>query len=116
VEFSPDLARIGEQNVANYGSETQECKDIVMLRMDATQFRLPVEKIVLYMYNPFKKRVMAAVLKNLEESLRSSPREVFVVYYNPVFSRLLREAGYLKEILSERGSWLRKRYAVFKTV
>jgi hypothetical protein len=59
---------------------------------------------------------MAAVLKNLEESLRSSPREVFVIYYNPVYSRLLRETGYLKEILSERGSWLRRRYAVFRTV
>ena len=48
--------------------------------MDAASFNLPDEPLVCYFYNPFHPSVMTRILDSLEASLRSSPRQVFVLY------------------------------------
>jgi len=50
---------------------------------DATDFTLPHESAVLYLYNPFQGNVMDQVVRNIEHSLRVAPRDLWVVYVNP---------------------------------
>ena len=50
---------------------------------DATDFALPHEPTVLYLYNPFQGKVMDHVVRNIEQSLRVAPRDLWVVYVNP---------------------------------
>jgi hypothetical protein len=52
---------------------------------DVREFEFPAEPLVLFMYNPFFPDVMCEVAQNIKSSVRSHPREVYVVYYSAAF-------------------------------
>jgi hypothetical protein len=52
--------------------------------MDAAEFPLPEEPLVLYFFNPFPEEILSRVLSNLEASLARAPRRVYVLFYAPV--------------------------------
>ena len=54
--------------------------------------QFPAEPTVLYLFNPFPEHVLRAVLANLRESLKASPRPVFVIYHNLVHERVFARA------------------------
>lgn len=78
VEFSRELCRIANQNLANYRG-TRSSKNVDVLCMDATEYTFPDGNLLVYFYNPFDKPVMEKVLKNLTVSLAREKREVTVI-------------------------------------
>jgi SAM-dependent methyltransferase len=80
VEFVPQLAEIARQNVRTHRRATQHSRAIEVLTLDATDYYFPSEPQVLYFANPFMREQMDKVRRNLEASLRKSPREVIVIY------------------------------------
>jgi SAM-dependent methyltransferase len=103
VEFAPQLAAIARNNLRDYRGSKPKCQDLTVLTMDATDYELPSEPAVLFFYSPFTGAVMERVVGNIEDSLRRSPRDLFVLFTGipimrdrafgsrPQFSRLLRE-------------------------
>ncbi|HTC47245.1 MAG TPA: class I SAM-dependent methyltransferase [Candidatus Aquilonibacter sp.] len=103
VEFAPQLAEDARRNLKNYRVKRMRCKDLSVLTMDATEYELPSEPGVLFFYSPFTGAVMEKVVANIEDSLRRSPRELFVLFtgvpamrerafgIRPQFKRLTRE-------------------------
>jgi hypothetical protein len=83
VEFASELHQIANRNIQTYHSPTQRCRDIVSHCMDAAFFEIPTGKAVLYFFNPFSERVLAAVLENVRRSMSAQPREIIVIYYWP---------------------------------
>jgi SAM-dependent methyltransferase len=65
---------------------------------DAATLPLPEGPLVLYLYNPFCRPVLARVLANLEQSLRESPRPAAVVYINHEVRDLLDGAPFLERV------------------
>jgi len=98
VEFSPQLHTIAEKNIARYASPTQECRRIQSVCVDFTRFPIPAEPAVFYLFDPCDETLLAQVLKKVENSLLESPREIFIIYAAPRFSRLLDSAGFLRKI------------------
>jgi hypothetical protein len=84
VEFSPDLHKIACDNICSYRSHTQKCRDIASICQDAADYKIPEGDAVFYFYNPFHEPVMARVIQNIEESLQKNPRQVYLIYYNPI--------------------------------
>jgi hypothetical protein len=84
VEFSSLLHRIAEQNIARFHSQLMKCKNVMSLCMDVTNYQLPSEPTVLYLFNPFKGRALDKVIANTKRSLKDHPRDIAVVYYHPV--------------------------------
>jgi hypothetical protein len=72
---------------------------------DATEFRFPDEPFVLYLFNPLPEARLRRVIANLEQRLRQYPRQVFVLYHNPL----------LEHVLSGSDSW-KKIYATHQFV
>jgi hypothetical protein len=68
--------------------------------MDFITFPIPPEPAVFYFFDPCDDVVLASVLKNIEKSLHEHPREVFVVYVAPRFSRLMDSAAFLRKMVS----------------
>jgi len=97
VEFSEELNRIAEKNVRCYNNEEQKCKEIEVLCMDATLYRLPEEPTVLFLFNPFGRPIMASVVKNVSESFLRHPRRIVVVYFNPVCADIWDSTGFLRK-------------------
>lgn len=102
VEFSPVLHDRAKENARSYRSGTRQCKCLELLCMDAARFEIPSEPVVIYMYNPFRGAVMDAVLRNIEDSLQCEPRDLFLIYFNPVLDKEVSQVPGLTRIGSTR--------------
>jgi SAM-dependent methyltransferase len=98
VELLPTLHQAAQENLSKYRSESQKCFSLESICADATDFPLPVEPIVLYLFNPFPEAGLKRVIANLEQSLREHPRVVYVLYHNPLLEHVLVESAALKKI------------------
>jgi SAM-dependent methyltransferase len=98
VELLPALHQAAQENLSKYRGESQKCFGLEAICADATEFPLPVEPTVLYLFNPFPETGLRRVIANLEQSLRESPRAVFVLYHNPLLGHVLDESPALKKI------------------
>ena len=93
VEFSPALFEILERNLATYRNPQRRCHNLSGMLQDATQFPLPAEPLVLLFHHPFGAPVFEQMIERIEQSLSQTPREVWVIYYDPQCARLFDECG-----------------------
>ncbi len=98
MELLEELNAIAVQNIARYHSDEQRCFAIEAHTGDARYFEFPPEPTVLYLFNPFPRHIWREVLSNLQTSLRTAPRSVFVIYHNPVHEDILNLQGWLSEV------------------
>jgi SAM-dependent methyltransferase len=103
VEISSRLHVIAEQNIRDYRNDSMKCTAVQSICSDATKFRIPDEPTVFYFFNPFQELIMAKVLSNIEESLRTNPRTIYTVYKAPLLGSLFDRAGFLRKIKVGRG-------------
>jgi hypothetical protein len=89
VELLPPLDQIAVENLKKYSSPAQRCFAIESLCEDARSFEFPLEPTVLYLFNPLPEEGLSAAMQNLAASLRAYPREVYVLYQNPVLRHVL---------------------------
>jgi len=98
VELLPALHHAAQENLGKYRSESPKCFALESIGADATEFRLPAEPTVLYLFNPFPEAGLKRVIANLEQSLRENPRAVYVLYHNPLLEHVLSESSRLKKV------------------
>jgi len=98
VELSPTLHEVARENFARYRGEDLRCHDVRFVRADAAEYRFPRGKLAVYLYNPFRAPVMAAVL----EHLTAQRRELTLLYHTPA-ERDLVEASGAFEIVCDLG-------------
>jgi SAM-dependent methyltransferase len=98
VELLPTLHQIAQQNLCDYTNDSQQCFALESVCADATQFRLPAEPLVIYLFNPFGESALRRVVANLEQSWRANPRPLYVLYYNPLLEHLLTESSILHKL------------------
>jgi hypothetical protein len=97
VELLPALHQAAQENLGKYRSESQKCFGLKSVCADATEFSFPAEPLVLYLFNPLPEAGLRRMIANLEETLRSHPRAVYVLYHNPLLGHVLAESAALKK-------------------
>ena len=101
VEFSPELAAIARQNIQQVGVAAE------IVEGDASEFRFPEGNLLIYMYNPFGKSVMRAVIANLLDWRTRHGSQAFLVYINPVCQAEIESFDALQSVAhtSDIGVW-----------
>lgn len=61
---------------------------------DAFYYDIPVDADCIFFFNPFDETIMSGVVKNIEISLKNNPREITVVYLNPLNKELFTKIGF----------------------
>ena len=61
---------------------------------DAFYFEIPDDADCIFMFNPFDDVIMSGVIENIEMSLENNPRNITVIYLNPLHKHLFMEDGY----------------------
>lgn len=89
VELLPLLHAVAEENISKYKDKSSRCIEVASTCQDAREFVFPAEPIVLYLFNPLPQAGLQKVLQHLEDSLRTHPRPVWVVYHNPLLEHVL---------------------------
>lgn len=110
VELGPELHTIAKQNIRNYKTPTQKCKQFKLVCADFTSFPLPVGNLFLYFFNPCHEPEMRKLVAHIRMSLQTDPREVYILYINPLLSRVIEEANFVQKITAG------PRYLVYKNV
>jgi hypothetical protein len=82
--------------------------------MNVVNYTYGKEPVVLFLFDPFGRETLRSVIANLEASLRTNPREVYVVYVYPQFEDVLQSSRVFQRI-REGGPPLRpwSRYVVY---
>lgn len=115
VEIEPHLAGIGKRNAATMRGRRApiefRCQSAVDNRFD--------DATVITLFNPFGSETMYQVLKALEASLARRPRELRIIYCNPILSPMLAAKPWLELYESwTPGRWSRLKFPVhfYRTV
>lgn len=101
VEFALELDRIAQANLIRVGASGIDVNRIGLVHADATEFELPPEPSVIYLYNPFNDAVMNGVIERVLRSSREHPRPIYVVYANAFLEKRWLEHGF---VVLKRGS------------
>lgn len=109
VEIVPELHQVALDNIGKYRGLAQKYFGIECVCGDAREFEFPAEPLLLYLFNPLPEPALRKVIGNLERSLAGKPREVYVLYHNPVLEHVLGGGGWKKAGGTEQ-------YAVFVPV
>ena len=99
VELITELHRAAEENIAAWRarSPARSVAPIDALCMNARDFELPADPLVLYLFNPLPEAALRRFVERLEQSLAKSPRAVWVVYHNPLLEPVMAQSpGFLK--------------------
>jgi SAM-dependent methyltransferase len=100
VELLASLHQIAQQNLQLYKNSSQKCFAIESICADAVAFLFPADPLVIYLFNPLPESGLRRVVLNLEQSLRTRPRAVYILYHNPLLEHVLRESSELRKIAS----------------
>lgn len=84
VEMSSALNEVAAANMAAFGRTGIRAASIELKVGDAREFPVPAGDIVAYFYNPFDEIVLGDVWAKLRDALRREPRDLAIVYVNPV--------------------------------
>jgi hypothetical protein len=93
VEFSDELHRIAQRNLAIYKSRRVRCAHRRSVCADATEYELLDANLVIYLANSFDGVVLAKVLSNIEKV--TARRKVYLIYCEAIFSSLVDASGAL---------------------
>lgn len=87
VEFAAELVEIARKNLAKLGLTG------VVVQADAADFQFPSSDLIVYLFNPFSRKVMERVVANLRIC---EAKELYVIYNNPNCAEILDSSGFLK--------------------
>lgn len=98
VELLPTLHQIAQENLGKYHSGKQKCFALESICADAVRFAFPAEATVLFLFHPLPESGLRRVIDNLEQSLQTHPRSVYVLYHNPLLGHVLNKSAVLTKI------------------
>ena len=96
IELSKELHDQAVANVHSCHNLKRRCRDIECLNINAIDYRLPNENLVLYFFNPFEQSVMEKLFESINASIEQYPRDVMVAMYHPEFAFLADAAPHLR--------------------
>jgi SAM-dependent methyltransferase len=97
VELLPELNRVAEENLRKFPSDRRQCQDVETICADARDYVFPAEPLVVYLFHPLPEAGLEQVMQNLASSLRESPRDVIVIYHNPLLEPVLARCAALRK-------------------
>lgn len=100
VEYCKTLNVIARENVKRFPAGMRRCDNIEIVDADATEYPLPNEPLLLFLYHPFAEPVMAKVARKAAESYRKNPRRIVLVYLYPYHAHLWEATRCFKRIKS----------------
>lgn len=91
IEISKKLIEISKRNL-----DKSQLKRIKLIHDNASNISSEIIDLcnLFYFYNPFPSNVFLKIIKKIEHSLQTYPREIFIVYFNPKSSHIIENSKY----------------------
>jgi len=109
VEMVDSLQRIAADNLARHRHRWRS-QDATVVHSDITDYLVPDDVTIVYLYNPFTGSVFDTFVRHLQESLDRNPRTLRIIYANPVEEDRLLATGLVRPLRSVRARCRTKVY------
>lgn len=109
VELLPELNRIAQENIRAFAMARGHEISAESVCGDATHFEFPNEPLVIYFFHPLTEAGFRQVTANLQASSLAQPREIHILYANPIFELILASNKSLKKCCGTH------QYAIYQT-
>lgn len=96
IDFSKVLCAEAEKNISKIRSHFPEASARISCG-DAADYAVQEDDTVFFFFNPFNEKVMLPVVRNILGSFKKAPREIKVLYLNPVHKEIFLSAGFTEE-------------------
>ena len=83
VEISPVLADIARKNLAARRRQ-HRCRNVEIVVSDVTQFSVPDDLTLGYLFDPFMNETLDAALRSIIDSIDRRPRRVRLIFVPPI--------------------------------
>lgn len=93
VEFSAPLCALASTNLELFQQQCPLNSTVEILHQDVVNYPFPPGDLVIFLFNPFYNNVLEKVLANLRESLRTAPRNVWLLYSAPAAHQTVLDSG-----------------------
>jgi len=112
IDFSKELCKKAMENV-EITKKKFPLLSYLVINNEAFYYEIPADVDCIFLFNPFDEMIMSGVIENIEISLEESPRNIYIIYLNPLHKKQFIEAGYkeifyIKELTYLDGSILKK--------
>ena len=101
LDFAKDLCEAAKENL-QITKQYISALEFKVINNDAFYFEIPDDVDCIFFFNPFDEIIMSGVVNNIFESLQSNPRNISIIYVNPLHKELFLKAGY-------KETWYRKK-------
>lgn len=95
VEFAVELVEVAKKNILKL-KESQPGRNVEVVLADAAEYELPVEPLVIYVFNAFGSAIIQRVARNVHSAWQKNPRPIIFVYMNPVHLREFADDAWLQ--------------------
>lgn len=96
IDFSKALCDSAKENL-NHCKQMIPALQYHVINNDAFYFEIPDDADCIFLFNPFDEIIMSGVVENIMTSLKKKPRQISIIYVNPLYKDLFHSAGF-KEI------------------
>ncbi|MCW3090700.1 MAG: hypothetical protein JWP81_1769 [Ferruginibacter sp.] len=96
IDFSKQLCDAAEANLQLTKAQIPVLQ-YSLINQDAVSVEIPDDADCIFFFNPFDQFIMQAVVKNIQESFKKNPRDLYVIYLNPLYKQEFLGKGF-KEI------------------
>jgi SAM-dependent methyltransferase len=105
VELIRELHSAAVENIRAWRSQSpaRHVASIETLCMDARRFAFPDTPLVVYLFNPLPEARLRRVVRSLEESCERAPREIWIVYHNPLLESVFAQSAIFVKNIGGQG-------------
>ena len=105
VDISKRFCEEAKENINSIKKNFSAVEFDVQLQ-DAFYYPIPEDVSVIFLFNPFDEIIMSGVVENILISLEKNPRNLWVIYINPLYENLLLENQFVKTRSHKKLKWL----------
>lgn len=102
VELNADLALLAGSNAQRWKELGRARCEIEVVNQDATEFVWPPAPLLVFLFNPFGRPVLAKILQTLKQEADRTGQPVDVLYINPEFGFVPDHFSGLQKLWSHR--------------
>jgi SAM-dependent methyltransferase len=96
IDFSAGFCKIAEENLLKTKT-IFPALNFSVINEDAAIIAMPPDADCIFFFNPFDEFIMKIVLKNILASYNKNPRNLYIIYLNPLYKTAFLQEGF-KEI------------------
>ena len=101
IDFSKELCLDALNNLTII-QQKHPALQAKIINSDAFTYEIPADVDCIFLFNPFDDYLMMGVVKNIEQSLKLKPRQLKIIYANPLCKSHFLDAGFKETFHSKK--------------